>query len=442
MSGIAEIMLKSGYRISGSDQVLSEITTYLADHGAIIYDGHRSENLKDVDALVYSSAISVDNPERREAARRNIPQIRRAEMLAETMRLKYGIAIAGTHGKTTTTSIVAEIFIHAGLDPTVVSGGRLHSLKTNARLGKGDYFITEADEYDRSFLALSPVYAIITSVDADHLDCYKDLADIESTFLTFARKIPFYGCLVCCFDNTSVRKIAQKLQCPVVFYGLDESCNISAQNIQYHERGSRYEVIHNKNSLGTVNLQIPGVHNILNALGATALALESEIPFSSIKQALENFQGVERRFQIKGIRDDIIIVDDYAHHPAEIQATLAGARKSYPRRLLAVFQPHLYSRTRDFYREFAESLTIADIIVLTDIYPAREKPLPGISSELILAQFPKNRRQDVHFIPDRKEIAPKIRAILRPNDLVITLGAGDIWKTGDELLRLIESVKI
>ena len=439
MSGIAEIMLKSGYRVSGSDQALSEITTCLADHGAIIYDGHRSENIKDVDALVYSSAISEDNPERREAAKRNIPQIRRAEMLAETMRLKYGIAIAGTHGKTTTTSIVAEIFIHAGLDPTIVIGGRLHSLKTNARLGRGEFFITEADEYDRSFLALSPVYAIITSIDADHLDCYTDLADIESAFLAFARKIPFYGCLVCCFESASVRKIAQMLQCPVVFYGFDESCNLYAKNIQYHERGSRFEIIHDKNSMGTVNLQIPGAHNILNVLGATALALESEIPISSVKQALEKFRGVERRFQIKGIREDIIIVDDYAHHPAEIQATLEGARKSYPRRLLAVFQPHLYSRTKDFYREFAASLTIADIIILTDIYPAREKPLPGVSSELILAQIPKSRLQDVHYIPDRKEIAPKIRAILRPNDLVITLGAGDIWKTGDELLDLIET---
>ncbi len=409
MSGIAEIMLESGYRVSGSDQTLSEITSYLADQGAVIYEGHRAENLKDIDVLVYSSAVSENNPERQEAATRHIPQIRRAEMLAETMRLKYGIAVSGTHGKTTTTSMLAEIFIYAEQDPTVVIGGRLHSLKTNARLGKGEFFITEADEYDRSFLALSPVFAIITSVDADHLDCYKDLNDIENTFFEFARRIPFYGCLVCCYDYSVIRRIAQKVKCPVVSYGSDQAFNYYARNIRYTEQGSRFEIMHNNKSLGKLSLQIPGTHNILNALGATAVALEADISISDVREALERFRGVERRFQLKGIRNDIMIVDDYAHHPAEIQATLDGARKSYNRRIIAVFQPHLFSRTRDFYREFAMSLTTADVIILTNIYPAREQSIPGITSDLIVDQLRKINKTEIHFIPNRKEIAGNIR---------------------------------
>jgi len=437
MSGIAEIMLESGYRVSGSDRALTEITDYLGERGAVIYEGHRAENIKGIDALVYSSAVPEDNPERLEAAKKNIPQIRRAEMLAETMRLKYGVAVAGTHGKTTTTSMLAEIFIQAGLDPTVVIGGRLHSLKTNARLGKGEFFITEADEYDRSFLALSPVFALITSIDADHLDCYKDLSDIEDTFLDFARKIPFYGCLVCCFDNSSVRNLARQVKCPVVTYGSNEKFNFHARNISYSERGSRFELIHDHNSIGWLNLKVPGMHNILNALGATALAVECGISTEDIKKALENFKGVERRFQLKGIRNNIMIFDDYAHHPAEIRATLDAAKKSHSRRLIAVFQPHLYSRTRDFYREFADALSLADIVFLTAVYPAREKPIPGITSDLILSELQKKKLQAVHMIPDRSELASAIGKIVQPNDLVITLGAGDIWRTCEELLNIL-----
>jgi UDP-N-acetylmuramate--alanine ligase len=437
MSGIAEIMMQSGYRVSGSDKNLSDITSYLADEGAEIFEGHSAGNLKDADVLVYSSAVKENNPERQEAFKKNIPQIRRAEMLAEVMRLKYGVAVAGTHGKTTTTAMLSEIFIHAGLDPTVVIGGRLHSLKTNARLGNGEFFIAEADEYDRSFLALSPVFAIITSIDADHLDCYKDLEDIEKTFLIFAQKIPFYGSLVCCYDNLSVKKIAANLKCPVISYGSDRLADFYPLEINFSGNGSVFRLIHHKSEVGEVVLQIPGKHNILNALGATALAMEVEIPFEAIQKALADFKGVERRFQLKGISNDIMVVDDYAHHPAEIQATLSGARSGFKRRIIAVFQPHLFSRTRDFYREFAEALSTADIVVLTDIYPAREEAIPGISSLLIVDALKKISQAQVFFVPERKEIARTLLTFLQPEDLVITLGAGDIWKTGEELMEII-----
>jgi UDP-N-acetylmuramate--alanine ligase len=436
MSGIAEILLESGYRVSGSDRVLTDITTYLEQHGAVIYEGHRPENITDADALVYSSAVPADNPERMEAARRGIPQIRRAEMLAETMRLKYGIAVAGTHGKTTTTAMLSEIFIQAGLDPTVVIGGRLHSLKTNARLGKGEFFITEADEYDRSFLTLSPVFSIITSIDADHLDCYKDLEDIYNTFLEFTRKIPFYGCLIACFDNNRVRKLAGEANCPVVSYGTDRSNTFYPEDIHFSELGSSFSLVGDQNTIGTLHLKVPGMHNILNAIGAAALAMEAGIAFKDIQAALNEFRGVERRFQLKGTRKDIMVFDDYAHHPTEIEATLTAAKKGFPgRRLVAVFQPHLYSRTRDFYREFAEALNLADVIVLTDIYPAREDPIPGISSQLIVTVLQKSRQQHIHLISDRHQVAGGLRDLLKAGDLVITLGAGDIWKSGEDLLK-------
>lgn len=437
MSGIAEIMIRNGYRVSGSDRNLTDITSYLVGLGAEIYEGHSAKNLKDVDVLVYSSAVRDDNPERQEAFRRDMPQIRRAEMLAEVMRLKYGVAVAGTHGKTTTTAMLSEIFIHAGLDPTVVIGGRLHSLKTNARQGAGEYFIAEADEYDRSFLALSPVFAIITSIDADHLDCYRDLEDIENTFLKFAQKIPFYGSLIGCYDNPSVKKITGELKCPVVSYGSDGSAEFYPLKIEFSGNGSGFRLMHQKSDLGCIQLKIPGKHNILNALAAVALSLEIDIPFKAIQEALAAFTGVERRFQVKGIRKNITIVDDYAHHPAEIKATLSGARSGYKRRLIAVFQPHLFSRTRDFYREFAEALSTADIVVITDIYPAREKTIPGISSALIVDILKKTSKAKIYFIPERREIAGNLVSILQPDDLVITLGAGDIWKTGEELLEMI-----
>lgn len=433
MSGLADILLESGYRVSGSDRVLSDITEYLAAKGAIIHQGHDRQNLVDVDALVYSSAVPPDNPERKYAHESGIPQIRRAEMLAELMRLKYGIAIAGTHGKTTTSSMCSEILIKANLDPTIVVGGRFQSSMTNARLGKGDFFIAEADEYDRSFLALSPVFSVITSIEEDHLDCYKDLHDIEDTFLKFAHKVPFYGSIVVCIDDPGIQKTADRMPVNMITYGISSEAHYTARNISYDKQSSTFDFFHHKSHLGKISLNIPGEHNIKNAMAAAIIGIELEIPISTIQMALKEYSGVERRFEIKSDIKDILIIDDYAHHPTEVKATLNAARTGYSRRIIAVFQPHLYSRTRDFYKEFARALDLADIVYLTDIYPAREEPLPGISGELIFNEVSKEK----YYIARRENLARDISRIVKPQDMVIIMGAGDIWKTGNDISRIL-----
>lgn len=438
MSGLAEILLESGYRVSGSDRMLSDLTDYLAQKGATIYEGHNADNIAGADALVYSSAVSPDNPERREAVQNGIPVIRRAEMLAEVMRLKYGIAVAGTHGKTTTTSMCSEVLVRGDLDPTVVVGGRLHSFKTNARLGKGAFFVTEADEYDRSFLALSPVISVITSIEADHLDCYRDLADIEDTFIRFAEKVPFYGSIIACADDPGVRKILPVLKSRIITYGKNEPADYSAQNVVFSELTSQFDLFYKDEKLAAIKLGVPGAHNILNALAAIIVGLEVDIPLENIKNTLADFKGVERRFEVKGKINNILVIDDYAHHPTEVQATLQAARSGFDRRLIAVFQPHLFSRTRDFYQEFAQALNLADIVFLTDIYPAREEPIPGINGELILKALGRVEGTDVFYTRNRGELAETIIPILKKDDLLITMGAGDIWKTGREVLRRLE----
>lgn len=443
MSGIAEICLESGFKVSGSDRELSDITEYLKDRGAQIYSGHSKDNIRDVDVLVYSSAIPPDNPEREEALRRKIPLIRRAEMLAEIMRMKYGIAIAGTHGKTTTTSICAEIFIGSNVDPTVVVGGRLKSLKTNARIGGGDFFITEADEFDRSFLALSPTFAVITSVDTDHLDCYSDFTDIKESFVQFANKVPFYGAVICCLDDPVIREILPQINKSIITYGLNEGAHYKAENIKHVEAHSYFDVIREGQILGALDLPVPGKHNIKNALAAMAIALEIGISFKMAKKSIEKFQGVERRFEIKADVDDITIVDDYAHHPAEVKATLDSARQIEKKRTIVIFQPHLYSRTRDFYHEFARELSACDLLIIAEIYPAREKPLAGVSSELIVNEVQRLGYDKVHYIPDKSKITEYLIDEVRPGDLVIFMGAGDIYKIAQELgQRLkIETIK-
>ena len=438
MSGLAEILLESGYQVSGSDRMLSELTDYLAQKGATIYEGHHADNITGADALVYSSAVSPDNPERLKAVAMGIPVVRRAEMLAEVMRLKYGIAVAGTHGKTTTTSMCSEILVKGDLDPTVVVGGRLHSFKTNARLGKGSFFVTEADEYDRSFLALSPVISVITSIEADHLDCYRDLEDIESTFIRFAEKVPFYGSIIACADDPGVRKILPGLKSRIITYGKSETADYSARSIIFSELTTHFELFFQDKKLTEIKLGVPGTHNILNALAAIIVGLEVEIPLERIKNALADFKGVERRFEVKGQVNNILVIDDYAHHPTEVQATLQAARNGFDRRLIAVFQPHLFSRTRDFYQEFARALDIADLVFLTDIYPAREEPIPGITGELILKALGRIEGKDVFYARNRSELAETITPELKKDDLLITMGAGDIWKTGREILTLLE----
>ncbi len=433
MSGLADILLESGYRVSGSDRVLSDITDYLATRGATIYQDHNAANMTDVDILVYSSAVPPENTERMYAQELKIPQIRRAEMLAEVMRLKYGICIAGTHGKTTTTSMCAEILIEANLDPTIVVGGRLQSSMTNARLGKGDFFVTEADEYDRSFLALSPAFSVITSIEEDHLDCYEDIEDIRQTFLKFANKIPFYGNNIVCIDDPEIQRISDQMPDNLISYGISNPANYTARNLKFDESYSSFDMFYHDSFLGQVELNIPGEHNIKNAMAAAIVGLELEVPFKTIQSALKNFSGVERRFEIKSNINDIMVVDDYAHHPTEVEATLKSAKSGYSRRIIAVFQPHLYSRTRDFFKEFARALDLADIVYVTDIYPAREEPVPGITGELIFTEVTKEK----HYVADRENLAKEISKIARSQDMVVLMGAGDIWKTGTELSQIL-----
>jgi UDP-N-acetylmuramate--alanine ligase len=441
MSAMAKILMENGFKVSGSDRELSDLTRQLSELGAVIYEGQHVENIKDADVLVYSSAITENNPERIEAGHRRIPVIRRAEMLAEMMRLKYCLAVAGTHGKTTTTAMCTAIFRQAGLDPTFLVGGRMLDLKTNARAGHGEFFITEADEYDRSFLTLNPTFALITNIEADHLDCYADLDDIKNAFVTFAQKVPFYGAVICCFDDPGVREILPKLKNRIITYGLDNRADFQAAGIRMEKGLTTFEVIGRGKSTGNVQLIVPGEHNIKNALAAIALAHEIEIPFPQIQNALAAFHGVERRFEVKGLVNETMVIDDYAHHPTEVGTTLSTARKIWPGRLLAVFQPHLYSRTRDFYKQFAAQLVTADLIYITAIYPAREKPLPEITSELIVRELSKCGHSAVRYIPERKEVAAEIIRQVRTGDMVLFMGAGDIWKSSLEFLELLKNKK-
>jgi UDP-N-acetylmuramate--alanine ligase len=434
MCGIAEILLENGYRVSGSDRQLTDITAYLADHGAQIYDGHHAENLKDVDLLVYSSAIPESNPERQLASHLGIEQIRRAEMLAQLMIGKNNIAIAGTHGKTTTTAMSAKVVIDAGLDPTVVVGGILKNLKTNARLGFGDIFITEADEYDRSFLSLSPNIAVITAIEEDHLDCYRDFNDIARTFIQFANKVPETGHLICCIDDPMVREIIPKLTGTVNTYGTYPDADYHAVNITYKETRSYFDIQNKSRTIEGISLTIPGKHNILNALAAFIIGDLLEIPVEKITSALTHFTGVDRRFEIKGIINDIIIVDDYAHHPTEVAATIASARSGWKRNLIVVFQPHLFSRTRDFYKEFSEALANADQVIIAAIYPAREDPIPNIDGNIIVVEAKSRGFHNFKYIAEKDEIEKYLLQHIQSGDMIITMGAGDIWTVSKNLL--------
>lgn len=440
MSGIAELLLNLGYEVSGSDVQLSEITQNLAAMGARISEGHLAENVKDAEVLIYSSAVTPDNLEVQEACRKKIPVIKRAEMLGELMRLKYGIAIAGTHGKTTTTSLTGAVLTEGGLDPTLVIGGKVRSLNTNAKLGSGDILVAEADEFDRSFLSMIPAIAVITNVDTDHMDCYEDLDDLKNAFITFANRVPFYGKVIACLDNPGVQEILQQFKRTVDTYGFSSQADVTARNLRFFHHGTEFDVLFRSEFLGRVKLSLPGRHNAQNALASIAVGLELEVPFSGIQKALENFSGINRRFEIKGEMDDIMVVDDYGHHPTEVLATLLGARNSWPdRRIIAIFQPHLYSRTRDFYKEFARSFFDADLLYVTDVYPAREKPIEGVSGRLIADTAVALGHKQVDYIEDKRKIAAEVFPILKPGDMAITIGAGDIWRCANELLEKLQT---
>lgn len=437
MSGLAEILLLSTpLEISGCDRERGENTDRLAALGAKIRLGHDPAHLSEVDLVVISSAVDDSNPEVAAARERGIPVIRRAQMLGQIMRLKQGIAIAGTHGKTTTTSLAGMVLTEAGFDPTIVVGGRVRILGTNARLGKGDFLVAEADEYDRSFLELTPDVAVITNVEADHLDCYRDLSEIIDSFVLFANRVPFYGAVVACLDDPGVKAVLPHVEKRVVTYGESPQAHLSARDIRLEASGTSFEVFDSEQGrLGRVRLPLPGRHNVLNALAAIAVGSELSVPFETIARALSEFTGVVRRFEKKGERAGVLVVDDYAHHPTELAATLSAARQVYrERRLVALFQPHLYSRTRDFAGEFGRALLAADVAVVTDVYPSREKPLPGVTGQLVVAAAREAGHRNLVYISDKKRVAERLEKLLRPGDLLLTMGAGDVVRFGEEYL--------
>jgi UDP-N-acetylmuramate--alanine ligase len=441
MSGIAEILLQATpLEISGCDLARSENTARLEKHGARIALGHDPSHIDDSDLLVISSAVAEANPEVAAARARGVPVIRRAEMLGEIMRLKQGVAVAGTHGKTTTTSLTGMVLTEAGFDPTIVVGGQVHILGTNARLGQGEYLVAEADEYDRSFLELTPVVAVITNVEADHLDTYRDLPEILDAFAAFANRVPFYGSVIVCVDDPGARSLVPRIKRRVVTYGQSHDAALQARETRLEAGGTRFDVFDaTLGRVGAARLKLPGRHNVLNALAAIAVARELSVPFETIARALEAFTGVVRRFERKGERSGVLVVDDYAHHPTEISATLLAARQVYPdRRLVALFQPHLFSRTRDFSEEFGRALAAADASVVMDVYPSREKPIPGVTGELVAeaARRLKGAGPDVvAYVSDKKEVVGCLERTLIPGDLLVTLGAGDVVRFGEEYLE-------
>jgi UDP-N-acetylmuramate--alanine ligase len=434
MSGIAELLLNLGYRVSGSDAKRTPITDRLAALGAAVSLGHAAENVSHSDVVVVSSAVRPDNPEVLEAKRLQISVIPRAEMLAELMRLKYSIAIAGAHGKTTTTSMVATVLVHAGYDPTAVIGGRLNALGSNAKLGRGDFIVLEADESDGSFLKLSPTIAVVTNVDREHLDHYADLAEIQSAFVTFINKVPFYGAAILCLDDFNVQAMLPHIERRVVSYGTTSQADLRAVQIEYHGFGSSYSVRRRSDLLGPVRLQVPGAHSVLNSLAAVAAGLELDIPFGTIAAALADFQNADRRFQVRGERDGVLVVDDYGHHPTEIVATLSAARNACDRRIVAVFQPHRYTRTQALLEEFAHAFYQADVVLVLPIYAASEEAIPGVNSESLVREIARYGHRDVRYVDNFAAAQGLLAGTLARGDLLLTLGAGDVWKIGEQFL--------
>jgi UDP-N-acetylmuramate--alanine ligase len=434
MSGIAELLLNLGYQVSGSDLKPSSVTERLKSLGGTIFFGHNASNVEGTNVVVISSAVRPDNVEVMEAKRLQIPVIPRAEMLAELMRLKYGVAVAGSHGKTTTTSMVATVLVNGGFDPTAVIGGRLNAFGSNAKLGKGDFIVAEADESDGSFLKLSPTIAVVTNIDREHLDHYANLDEIQSAFVSFVNKVPFYGAAILCLDDPNIQAIIPKVERRIVTYGTSKQADLVASHIEFHEFGTSCQVHYQGNLLGTLKLHIPGEHGILNSLAAVATGLELEIPFDRIAAAMTSFQNADRRFQIKGQKNDVLIIDDYGHHPTEIMATLSAARHACDRRIVTVFQPHRYTRTQALQDEFARAFYHADVLIVLPIYAASEEPIPGITAEWLVEQIKKFGHRDVTYVSDFGSAQNVLKERLQAGDLLLTLGAGDIWKIGEEFL--------
>lgn len=435
MSGLAEVLLNLGFRITGSDIKESEITRNLSVKGAICYIGHSFQNITGADVVVVSSAIGKGNVEIEAAKAAKIPIIPRAEMLAELMRMKQGIAIAGTHGKTTTTSLISHMMSISGFDPTVVIGGRVNSLGSNAKLGRGEYLVAEADESDGSFLKLNPTLAVVTTLDEEHLDYYADLDHIKETFLIFINKIPFYGLAVLCLDQKNIRDIVPRIEKRYLSYGLCVNADLKANEIKLDRFQSSFRINYRQEDLGQFHLNMPGIHNICNSLAALGIGLELGIDLGVIRKALDEFSGIQRRFQLKGYVDDIMVIDDYGHHPAEIRASLRAAKDGWPNnRLIILFQPHRYTRTRALLQEFGESFDLADTVIVTKIYSAGEQAIPGIRGELLAEELFNRGHKNSLFISDDEDILTFLNHNLKAHDILITLGAGDVYKIGESFL--------
>jgi len=443
MSGIAEVLLTLGYKVSGSDLKLTPATDRLAGLGATIFQGHASANIAGAEVVVTSTAIPPDNPEVAEAHRLHVPVIRRAEMLAELMRLKYGIAVAGMHGKTTTTSMIAAVLAAGGLDPTVVVGGRVDAMGSNARLGTSQYLVAEADESDRSFLMLSPILAVVTNIDREHMDCYRGMKDVKRAFLHFMDRVPFYGMVVLCNDDRPLRSLFPHLKRRLVTYGMRKDSDFrivplkTAPAKDLEHAGSRFRVRYRGQELGDFRLRVPGTHNVLNATAAIAVGVGLEIPVPHIEQALEAFRGVDRRFQLKGTAAGVSVVDDYGHHPTEVRATLTAARTCGYTRLHVIFQPHRYTRTQHLMDEFATAFEGADSVFVLDVYPASEQPIPGVTGEALARRIVELSGKAARYVGSFGEAADAVAALAGPGDAVVTLGAGNVSQLGPQILRVL-----
>ncbi len=441
MCGIAEILLEAGFSVSGSDMARTPTTDRLIQLGARVWIGHRAEQVEGSDVVVISSAIDRENVEQIAARERHIPVIRRAEMLAELMRMKYGIGVAGAHGKTTTTSMIGQMLEHAGFDPTVIVGGRLRSLGRHARTGAGQILVAEADEFDRSFLRLAPALAVITNIDREHMDCYSSLDDLKDAFVEYANKVPFYGSVITCLDDARAVSIIPRIERRLVTYGSSAQADIQVRDIVHHEGATRCRVFYNGDEQGELQLQIPGEHNVKNALAALAVGFELGLAFDQMAAGLAGFSGVHRRSEIKGEAAGRMVVDDYAHHPTEVRATLEGLKKAWNRRIVAVFQPHLYTRTRDQAEEFGRSFMHSDVLVVTAIYGSREKPIPGVSAESVSESARNYGHKQVIYAPERESLAAAVVQVSQPGDMIVTLGAGDIYKVGEQVLGILGGEK-
>ena len=440
MSSIAEVLLMRGYRITGSDMSRSEVTNHLVELGATIFVGHDGAQAEGACVVVHSSAVdATTNSETQYAHKHHIPVIRRSEMLGELMRMKFGVGIAGTHGKTTTTTMAGHVISAGEFDPTIIVGGKVSAFGSNAVSGAGDIILIEADEYDRTFLRLTPSLAVITNIDADHLDCYEDLEDIKDAFVQYASSVPFFGAAIVCLDDENVRSILGQIDRRVVTYGTLRQAGVRADKIERDGRYMIFDVFNGEDRLGPVRLNAPGQHNVLNALAAIAIGLELDMQFDDIASGIESFSGVQRRMEEIGEAKGVLVVDDYAHHPTEVKATLEGAAGSWPtRRIVAVFQPHLYSRTLDFCNEFAQSFFDADVAVIMDVYGARELPIEGVSGKLIADRAHAAGHPQVKYVAEKADLVPFVVSLLEPGDVVITMGAGDIWRLNRQIFHQLQ----